>query len=463
MIRRSVLAFALFSLWLGVQAQQGGITPEVLSQIRSMQPNDAASKALRNAISNNDINKLSVNRDVAGKRDVYFSNRVKTKGITDQKSSGRCWMFTSMNVFRPVVIEKLNLSSFEFSNNFTFFYDQLEKANLFFEGVLETAKKPMDDKKVEWLFKNPIGDGGQWTGFVNITTKYGLVPKDVMPETNSSDNTSRMNSILSEVIRPGGLKLREMVANGKKSVELATEKNKLLATVYKILVLNLGEPPQSFSWRYQDANGKTSDFKTYTPLQFYNEMVGINLQDYVMLMNDPSREYNKVYEIEYDRHTWDGQNWRYLNLPIEQIKALAIASIKDSTAMYFSCDVGKQLSSTDGTLDLRNYDYQSLFGIQQTMTKKERIQSFASASSHAMMLTAVDLDKEGRPLKWMVENSWGSSYGYNGFLILTDMWFSEYMFRLVVNKRYLSAEQSKLLEQKSIVLPPWDPMFAPEE
>jgi len=321
----------------------------------------------------------------------------------------------------------------------------------------------MDDKKVEWLFKNPIGDGGQWTGFVNITTKYGLVPKDVMPETNSSDNTSRMNSILSEVIRQGGLKLREMVANGKKSVELATEKNKLLATVYKILVLNLGEPPQSFSWRYQDVNGKTFDFKTYTPLQFYNEMVGINLQDYVMLMNDPSREYNKVYEVDYDRHTWDGQNWRYLNLPIEQIKALAIASIKDSTAMYFSCDVGKQLSSTDGTLDLRNYDYQSLFGIQQTMTKKERIQSFASASSHAMMLTAVDLDKEGRPLKWMVENSWGSSYGYNGFLILTDMWFSEYMFRLVVNKRYLSAEQSKLLEQKPIVLPPWDPMFAPEE
>ncbi len=463
MIRRSVLALALFSLWLGVQAQQGGITPEVLSQIRSMQPNDVASKALRNAISNNDINKLSVNRDVAGKRDVYFSNRVKTKGITDQKSSGRCWMFTSMNVFRPVVIEKLNLSSFEFSNNFTFFYDQLEKANLFFEGVIETAKKPMDDKKVEWLFKNPIGDGGQWTGFVNITTKYGLVPKDVMPETNSSDNTSRMNSILSEVIRQGGLKLREMVANGKKTGELATEKNKLLATVYKILVLNLGEPPQSFSWRYQDANGKTSEFKTYTPFQFYNEMVGINLQDYVMLMNDPSKEYYKVYEIEYDRHTWDGQNWKYLNLPIEQIKTLAIASIKDSTAMYFSCDVGKQLSSTDGTLDLRNYDYQSLFGIQQTMTKKERIQSFASASSHAMMLTAVDLDKEGKPSKWMVENSWGSSYGYNGFLILTDTWFSEYMFRLVVNKRYLSAEQSKLLEQKPIVLPPWDPMFAPEE
>lgn len=452
---------------LGVQAQSanGGITPEMLSKIKSGYQNTPENKALRNAIVANDINKLAANADNSTAFDDHFSNKVNSKAVTDQKSSGRCWMFTGMNVMRSKAIAKHNLpADFQFSQAYTFFWDQLEKSNLFLQAILDHRVRSMEDKYVEWLFKNPIGDGGQFTGVADLVTKYGLVPKDVMAETFSSNSTSRMSNILSLKLREFGLELRDM-ANNKSTTEqmLQDRKTEMLKTIYRILVMTIGEPPTEFTWTQRDASGKAVSTDTYTPQSFFKKFVNEDFSKYYMIMNDPTREYYKVYEIEYDRHVYDGKNWVYLNLPMDEIAPIAIASIKDSTMMYFSCDVGKFLDRDKGWLDVNNYDYASLFGTSFNMTKKQRVATFASGSSHAMTLCAVDLDANGKPLKWMVENSWGSSYGHNGFLIMTNEWFNEYMFRVVVEEKYIPAKIKTLIKQKPIMFPPWDPMFAPEE
>lgn len=453
-------------MFFSVQAQQdkGGISAEMLNQIKQSYQGTSTDKAIRNAIGNNDIRKLALNQDNMKGMDTYFSIRVNSKGITDQKSSGRCWLFTGLNVMRAKAISQYNLGSFEFSQIYPFFWDQLEKANLFLQGVIDTREKPMDDKMVEWLFRNPLSDGGTFTGVADIVGKYGLVPKEVMPETNSSDNTSRMASLITEKLREFGLQLRDQAATGTKPAALGKMKTEMLGTVYRMLVLNLGVPPTEFTWTRKDANGNPVETERYTPLSFLKKYGDENLlSNYVMLMNDPSREYYKCYEIDFDRHRYDGKNWTYVNLPADDIKEMAITSLKDSTMMYFSCDVGKFLNSSRGLLDVNNYDYSSLMGTTFGMDKKQRIQTFASGSSHAMTLMAVDLNKEGKPRKWMVENSWGPASGYEGHLIMTDEWFDEYMFRLVVEKKFATPKVLEILKQKPIRLPAWDPMFAMEE
>lgn len=466
-MKRNTLWLAAFALGiaLGVQAQQkgGGISPEMLQQIKQSYKNTPADKAIRNAIANNDIRKLAVNGENAGDIDTYFSHRVPSKGITNQKASGRCWLFTGLNVFRSRAIEKYGMGAFQFSQNYSFFWDQLEKANLFLQGIIDTREKPADDKLVEWLFKNPLSDGGQFTGISDILDKYGVVPREAMPETHSSENTGQMANLIGLKLKEFGLQLRELAAQGKKPAELEKEKTAMLGTIYRMLVLNLGEPPTEFTWTRKDAQGNPVETKTYTPLSFFREYIGDDLtNNYVMLMNDPSREYYKLYEIDYDRHRYDGKNWTYVNLPVEDIKEMAVASIKDSTMMYFSCDVGKFLDRERGLLDVNNFDYGSLFGIPFGMDKKQRIQTFSSGSSHAMTLMAVDLDAQGKPRKWMVENSWGPGAN-NGHLIMTDEWFDEYMFRLVVDKKYITDKVKAVLKQTPVKLPAWDPMFAPEE
>ena len=454
------LFLLLAVIWsVPVIAQNGGISADMLSRIRQGYTDTPAEKAVKNALAGQAISALAVNADNLAMIDTHFSNKVTTKGITNQKSSGRCWLFTGLNVLRAKMIATHNLGEFEFSQNYCSFYDLLEKSNLFLQAVIDTRNKPFDDREVDWLFKNPIGDGGQFTGVSNLIMKYGVVPKDAMPETYQSNNTADMRSILSLKLRQFGLELRDL-----KPTEAAQRKEAMLTDIYGILVKCLGVPPVEFEWTRYDSKGKFVSRKTYTPKGFYDEFIGQDLENnYVMVMNDPVREYYKTYEIEYDRHVYDGDNWVYVNLPIERIKEMAISSIKDSTALYFSCDVRKYLDSNKGTLDLANMDYESLFATTLPMDKKQRIQTYASGSSHAMTLMAVDLDDNGSPKKWMVENSWGATSGYKGFLIMTDEWFNEYMFRLVVEKKYVPADIMELLEKKPVKLPAWDPMFLPEE
>jgi bleomycin hydrolase len=463
-MKKTLLSITLILLSLSAFSQKpagdpkGGISADMLRQISAAYEGNAADKALRNALNSTPINTLAVSADKIAMIDTHFSNEVKTLGRTDQKSSGRCWLFTGLNVLRARMNQKHDLGAFTFSQNYLFFYDQLEKANLFLQGVIDTRNLPMEDRTVDWLFAHPIGDGGQFTGVSNLVMKYGVVPADVMPETLNANNTSQMRAQITNKLREDGLRLREA-----KPKDVQALKVQMLGEIYRMLALCLGVPPTEFTWARYNGKGEFVSEKTYTPKSFYQEFIGEDLENnYIMVMNNPAVPYNKVYEIEYDRHVYDGQNWVYLNLPIERIKEMAIASIKDNTALYFSCDVGKFLDRKRGIADLGNFDYESLMGVTFGMDKKERILTHASGSTHAMTLIAVDI-KEGVPVKWMVENSWGAATGYKGNIIMTDEWFNEYMFRLVVEKKYVPADIMALMAQKPVMLPSWDPMFAPEE
>ncbi|MCI6197638.1 MAG: C1 family peptidase [Prevotella sp.] len=448
-----------------VSAQTGGISSKMLGEIQKQNKMTPAENAIANAIAANSIDNLAQNRNNAAELDTYFSIETPKQTITDQKSSGRCWMFSGMNVLRANFAKRTDSLRVEFSQAYLFFYDQLEKANLFLQGVIDTGKKPIDDQRVQFFFKNPINDGGTFCGVADLTEKYGLVPKQVMPESYSSDNTSKMARLISSRLREDGLILRKMVADGKKASDIEKAKTEMLATVYRMLALTIGEPPAQFTYAHRNKDGKAvGEPKTYTPQEFFKEVVGDKLNGtFIMVMNDPRRPYYKTYEVELDRHTYDGHNWKYLNLPMDDIEQLAIASLKDGRKLYSSYDVGKMLDRKRGYGDTENFDYGSLMGTTFGMNKAERISTFDSGSTHAMTLTAVDLDANGKAKKWKVENSWGASWGQQGCMIMSDRWFREYMFRLVVDKKYVSEELLKLNEQKPVMVTPEDPLFINEQ
>ena len=460
-----LFAGLLASLTVSAQTKDGGISKQMLQQIEKQNVPTASDRALRNALAANAIDALAKNQQNAGALDTYFNIETKKQSIANQKSSGRCWMFSGMNVLRANFAKRTDSLKVTFSQDYLFFYDQLEKANLMLQGVIDTGKKPIDDQRVQFFCHHPLNDGGTFCGVADLTEKYGLVPTEVQPETFSAESTSRMSRIISSKLREQGLELRKMVNEGKKTKDIQQRKTEMLSEIYHMLVITLGEPVKEFTYAFRDKNGKAlTPVKTYTPQSFYQEVVGEKLNGtFIMVMNDPRREYYKTYEVEYDRHTYDGHNWKYLNLPMEDIEQLAIASLKDGRKLYSSYDVGKQLDRKRGFADTENFDYESLFGTTFGMNKAERISTFDSGSTHAMTLTAVDLDADGKPLKWKVENSWGSDSGYQGCIIMTARWFREYMFRLVVDKKYVSEKLLKDYDQKPIMVMPEDPLFQMDE
>lgn len=459
-----LLCFGSSATALHAQASKdGAITPKLLEELRQSEPKSSTEKALHNAIAVQGMQDFFINNQRPRSIEDKFSVEVQSSGIADQKQSGRCWLFTGLNVLRAQLMTREKSGTFFFSQNYSFFWDQLEKSNLFLEGIIETRKLPVNDAKVEWLFKNPINDGGQFTGISDNLYKYGVVPAEVMPETASSNNTKLLGKMLARTLRQTGIQLRKASEKGESLAQLRKRKEDGLKKVYRLLSLNLGVPPTSFTYTLKDKDGKAISTETYTPQSFYERFVGADLRgQFVMLMNDPSRPYYKVYEIEYDRHAYDGKNWTYVNLPMDEIKQMAIASLKDNTMMYYSCDVGRELDRSQGIAALDNYDYASLLGYPFDMDKAERIQTFDSGSTHAMTLKAVDLDASGKPVKWKVENSWGEKTGVKGHIIMTDAWFDAYTFRLVVNKKYATQKVLDLLKTKPVQLPAWDPMFAPD-
>ena len=448
-------------LWsVGLSAQQLGQAE--LTQIRKSFVLDAPTRAIQNVLTTDaNIRNQALNRQKQGKIDHFFKYRVSVKGITDQKRSGRCWMFTSMNVLRPGIMEKYKIDAFDFSHNYLYFYDMLEKSNLFLENVIRTVKSPMEDREVTTLFSSPVNDGGVWNLYFNLASKYGVVPAQVMPETEHSDNTGQMVSLLNESLRRTGMDIRHLAEKKAKTDALRERKMAGLNDIYRILALCLGEPPAQFTWRYKDKDGNVKELKNYTPLQFYAEITpeGYTPDNYIMIMNDPTRPYYKLYEIKNYRNSYEGVNWIYLNLPNEDIKKAALASIKNNEAMYASCDVGKQFDSKQGISDPEMYDYQSLLGVKLDMNKADRILSRQSGSSHAMTLVACDVDENENPVKWEFENSWGGDAGHKGYITFTDAWFTEYMFRLVIRKAYLDERAVEALKTAPVQLPMWDYMF----
>jgi bleomycin hydrolase len=333
------------------------------------------------------------------------------------------------------------------------------------QGCVDTGKKPIDDPRVQFFFKSPIGDGGTFCGVSDLAEKYGLVPAEVMPESYSSDNTSKMRSLIASKLREYGLQLRDMAQKDRKQASIDKAKTRMLAQIYKMITMTIGEPPQTFTYAFKDKSGKAvGPAKEYTPQSFYQEVVGGPINGtFIMAMNDPRRPYYKTYEVEYDRHSYDGHNWKYINLPMDDIEQMAIASLKDGRKLYSSYDVGKCLDRKRGYADTENFDYASLFGTTFGMDKAQRISTFDSGSTHAMTLTAVDLDEKGKARKWKVENLWGASWGQQGCLIMTDRWFREYMFRLVVDKKYVPENILQASETEPVMVMPEDPLFLPDE
>ena len=467
MKRQLFLTFCAFGAMSAAMAQTpgGGLSSDMLRDIQKEHRQVPVSGALANAVAANAIDDLAKSRKNAAALDTYFNIETPKQSITDQQSSGRCWMFSGLNVLRANFAQRTDSLSVLFSQDYLFFWDQLEKANLMLQGIIDTSKKPIDDQRVQFFFHYPLNDGGTFCGVADLAEKYGLVPADVQPETYSADNTSKMSSIIKSKLREQGLELRKMVSEGKKAKAIEQRKTEMLSEIYHMLVITLGEPVKEFTYAFKDKDGKAlTPAKKYTPKSFYEETVGGPLNGtFIMVMNDPRREYYKTYEVEYDRHVYDGHNWKYLNLPMEDIEQLAIASLKDGRKLYSSYDVAKQLDRKRGYCDLENYDYASLFNTSFNMTKAERISTFDSGSTHAMTLTAVDLDAQGNPLKWKVENSWGGSWGQQGCLIMSARWFREYMFRLVVDKKYVSDKLLRDFEQKPVMVMPEDPLFQMDE
>ncbi|MCC8071139.1 MAG: C1 family peptidase [Bacteroidales bacterium] len=463
-MKRNLLLAVATTLALGVSAQtSGSIDDAMLSRLRGSYQNTPTDRALRNALHRCHIDSLAFNSDNNRPVDMHFTYHVKSSGITNQKSSGRCWLFTGLNVLRSQMMAEHDLPSLTLSQNYNFFYDQLEKSNLFLQFIIDTAALPTDDRTVDFMFKHPINDGGQYTGVANIIMKYGVVPSEVMHETINGENTARLRQLLSYKLRENGLRLRGMAADNASAEALQQEKERMLSEIYRMLVLTLGEPPTEFEWTRRDKDGKAVDTRQYTPQSFYQEYAGNDLRgDYIMVMNDPMRPYYKLYSIDYDRHTYDGDNWTYINLPMEDIKQMAIASLKDGKMMYFSCDVAKQLDRARGHMDVDNFDYGALLGIEFGMDKRERISTYDSGSTHAMTLAGVDINDAGEPTRWLIENSWGRRAN-DGHLVATDRWMDEYLFRLAVNRCYAPKKVLDVLEQEPVLLPAWDPMFAPEE
>lgn len=438
----------------------GNITKETLAQFQEKCGADKACRVAMNAVTENGLRAAATNGQVHRTTRHSFSVNLKQGAITDQKQSGRCWMFAALNTFRFEVIKKLNLENFELSQNYMLFYDKLEKANYFLESILETMEEPTEGRLISWLLTAPLNDGGQWDMLCNLVRKYGAVPKYAMPETKSSSATGEMNSTLTVKLREDACRLRRAYAQGATREELAGKKEAMLGENYRILCICLGEPPKSFDLEVEDKEGKFIRDCGLTPETFFEKYVGLNLDDYISIINAPTADkpYHRSYSVKFLGNVKEGRLVRYLNLEIGELKKAAIAQLKDGSPVWFGCDVGKYSVKEGGAMDMDVFRLEELLDVEFGMNKAERLEYGESLMTHAMVFLGVNLDEEGRPNRWRVENSWGEKAGEKGYYVMSDRWFDEFMYQIVVNRKYLPEEYLKEYESEPIMLEPWDPM-----
>jgi len=436
------------------------ITKEMLQSYREQFESSTINQVAMNAVTNNGV-KASATRWTALKDAVHqYSIRLDNKGMTAQKSSGRCWMFAATNVLRYHMIQKYNLNFFELSQSYTCFYDKLEKSNYFLENILSTLDEPTEGRLITYLLADPISDGGQWDMISSIFQKYGAVPKTAMPESYSSSNTGEMNMVVTTKLREFACTLRTMAAEGRSMDELRAEKENMMAIIYRMLCICLGTPPETFDFEIRDKDNNFIGDYGLTPKAFYDKYIGIDLNEYISVINAPTQDkpYMHSYTVKFLGNVMDGIQVRYVNLPIEELKKAAIAQMKDGEPVWFGCDVGKELHRKNGAMDLNCYNMEALFGTDFPMTKAQQLDYNHSRMTHAMVFQGVDLMADGTPTRWCVENSWGEDAGDKGMYLMTDDWFNEYMYQIVVNKKYLSDEILAAYNSEPIELEPWDPM-----
>ncbi|KAL1925109.1 uncharacterized protein VTP21DRAFT_4763 [Calcarisporiella thermophila] len=410
-----------------------------------------------NAVTRNDISAVTISREAVIKNIPVFSTKLELEGkATNQKSSGRCWLFASTNVLRLILIKKYNLEDdFELSQSYLYFYDKLEKSNYFLESVLDLIEVDVNDRNLAALLSDPASDGGQWDMLVNLINKYGVVPKSVYPESFQSSNSKRLSYLVVVKLREFAARLRKEYRNGKSLEQLRRLKMSMISDIYRILAISLGTPPTEFDWCIYNKSKKLIEHRSLTPKKFFENIIGYPLQDTLSLINDPRNEYNKLYTVKYLGNIVGGHPIRYVNIPIEEMKAIACRVLQSGRPVWFGCDVGQFSHNEFATMDTALYDYESTFSVKLGLTKAERILYGESRMTHAMMFTGVHIEN-GRPVRWRVENSWGDNGPEKGFWIMSDAWFSEFVYQIVVEKRD-AGKYADVLKQDPIAFPPYDP------
>ncbi|NQO33403.1 aminopeptidase C [Streptococcus suis] len=419
-------------------------------------------QATENAVTHNGLLKSLETRQSAIDNDYVFSIDLTKDAVSNQKASGRCWMFAALNTFRHKLISDFKLENFELSQAHTFFWDKYEKSNWFLEQIIATADQEIGSRKVKFLLDTPQQDGGQWDMVVALFEKYGVVPKSVYPESISSSASRELNQYLNKLLRQDAQILRDLLAKGASPEEVQTQKENLLQEIFNFLAVNLGLPPRSFDFAYRDKDNVYHRDTNVTPQAFYEKYVGLKLSDYVSIINAPTTDkpYNKSYTVELLGNVVGAPAVRYLNVEMNRFKELAIAQLKAGESVWFGSDVGQSSNRQTGIMATNTYDFSSGLGIHFHQDKAGRLDYSESLMTHAMVLTGVDLDDNEQPLKWKVENSWGDKVGDKGYFVASDRWMDEYTYQIVVRKEFLTQEELAAYQAQPQVLAPWDPMGA---
>lgn len=433
-----------------------GIGADLLDKFSSAYQGDPVNALRTHAVVKCGLSDAAVNQREDIDNPMIFEVELESGKITNQKSSGRCWLFAGLNTMRYEIMKKLNLETFELSQSYQMFYDKLEKANYFLESILATLDEPLSGRLVNHLLTAPVQDGGQWDMFVALVEKYGCVPKSVMPESFHSSNSGMMNKMLTLKLREDAMQLRAMERDLDKQ---RAAKEEMLCEIYRMLCICLGEPPRAFDVSFRDKDKNFITERNITPLAFFEKYVGQALDDYVSIINAPTADkpYGKTYTVSFLGNVAGGRSIKYLNLPSDELKRMAIAQLKDGQPVWFGCDVGQMLMRDRGIMGMNTFDYDGVLGVHFGLDKTQRLDYGESMMTHAMVFLGVHL-VDGKPVRWKVENSWSDKSGQDGYYLMTDAWFDEYNYQVVVNKKYLTDEQRAAFDQEPVKLAPWDPM-----
>ena len=434
------------------------LTSEFTQSLFDNYQKNAKYSAVENAATKNGLLNALENRASHAANLPVFSIDLTNDPVSNQKQSGRCWKFAALNTFRHKILTEFKLENFELSQAYTFFWDKYEKSNWFLEQIIGTSDLEIGDRKLKFLLDVPQQDGGQWDMVVALFQKYGVVPKDIYPESISSSASRELDQYLNKILRQDAQILRDLIQNG---VDVAAKKAELLQEIFNYLAMTLGLPPQKFDFEYRDKDDQFHKFEDITPQAFYEKFVDIKLDDYVSVINAPTADkpYNKSYTVEFLGNVIGARDVRHLNVEMDRFKKLAIAQMQAGETVWFGCDVGQVSNRQDGLLTMDAYDF-SAMDLDFTQDKASRLDYSESLMTHAMVLTGVDLDAAGNSLKWKVENSWGEKVGKKGYFTASDAWMDEYTYQIVVRKEFLTAEELAAYEAEPEVLLPWDPMGA---
>ena len=437
------------------------LTLDEIAGFRDDFASDSRNRLMQNTVTQRDVNEVALDHRVVAEATHTFSTLLDDWSPTHQGNSGRCWLFSGLNLFRVDTMQSLDVKQFEFSQSYMMFWDKVERANFVLEAVIETADRPTDDRVIQHLMAAPVEDAGQWDMFVNLVDKYGVVPKEAMPETESSGNTRRMNMSLYYQVRQGAAKIRQLYKREAGLDAMRQVKMDTLTAVYRILCIHLGSPPSAVDWQWRDSEGDFHRDGELTPLEFADRYISTDYRDMVCLVNDPRPDhpYFQTYTISYLGNVVGARSVRYLNVPIELMKDITLRQLQDGRPVWMGCDTGKQNHGKLGLWDANLFDYAAVYGSPFDMDKAARLEYGQTQMTHAMLFTGVDV-VEDSPRRWRVENSYGKTVGDKGFFLMNDSWYDEHMFEIAAPRKYLSTDLIAALDTEPIALPPWDPMGA---